>query len=78
MLVPPILGRPLIIYISATVVSLGVHVAQLDDNGQVISYQLEDSLVQDDHPIVRDFLDESIITVTSSMQWKLYFDGSQM
>ena len=45
-LVPPIAGRPLILYISATLVALGVLLAQLDDNGnEQAIYYLSQTLV---------------------------------
>lgn len=44
--------------------------------GQVITHQLADAPIVLDHPLVIDILDESIFTMTSSTQWKLYFDVS--
>ena len=44
--------------------------------GQVIADQLAEAPLQGDHPIIEDFPDDTIMTVTPSTQWKLYFDGS--
>lgn len=44
--------------------------------GQVIVDQLTDAPTVSNHPLVSNFVDESIFTMTSSTQWKLYFEGS--
>lgn len=44
--------------------------------GQVIANQLEDAQVEMDNPILSKFLLESIFVMTTSIQWKLYFDRS--
>ena len=45
-LVPPFAGQPLILYISATLVSLGALLAQLDENGnEQAIYYLSQTLV---------------------------------
>ncbi|GLJ30929.1 hypothetical protein SUGI_0616100 [Cryptomeria japonica] len=44
--------------------------------GQVIADQLADAPISDDHPMLTNFLDESVFAFTSSNEWKLYFDGS--
>lgn len=44
--------------------------------GQVIADQLTEAPLQGDHPIIANFLDDIIMNVTPSTQWKLYFDGS--
>ena len=45
-------------------------------NGQVIVDQLAKAPLQGDHLIIADFLDDTIMTVTPTTQWKLYFNGS--
>ena len=45
-LVPPIVGRPLILYISTTSIALGALLAQLDDKGnEKVIYYLSRTLV---------------------------------
>ena len=44
--------------------------------GQVIADQLAEAPLQGDHPIVVDFLDDTIMTITPSTPWNLFFDGS--
>lgn len=44
--------------------------------GQVIVDQLVEAPLQGEHPIIVYFLDYTIMTITPSTQWKLYFDGS--
>ena len=44
--------------------------------GQVIVDQLAKAPLQGDHPIIVNFIDEIIMTITPSTQWKLFFDGS--
>lgn len=45
-------------------------------NGQFISNQLIDASTTIDHPLVSDFLNESIFTLDTPIIWNLYFDGS--
>lgn len=44
--------------------------------GQIIVDQLAEALIQDSHPLLIDFPDESMFTLIASVMWKLYFDGS--
>lgn len=44
--------------------------------GQAITDQLADALVTDNHPLIIEFLDESIFHIESTHLWTLYFDGS--
>ena len=44
--------------------------------GQVIADQLAKAPIQDDHPMIVDFLDEAIFHMDIANEWKLYFDGS--
>lgn len=44
--------------------------------GQAIVDQLEDALMIDDVPLSSEFPDESILTMSHSKPWQLYFDGS--
>ena len=44
--------------------------------GQVIADQLVEAPLQGDHPIVVDFLDDTIMNIAPSTPWKLFFDGS--
>lgn len=44
--------------------------------GQIIAYQLLEVPIQDNHPLLIDFLNEFVFTLTASTMWKLYFDGS--
>ena len=44
--------------------------------GRVIVGQLGKPPLQGDHPILVDFIDEKIMTITPSTPWKLFFDGS--
>lgn len=44
--------------------------------GQVTIDQLAEAPIQGDHPLVVNFLDESIFQVEPKSPWKLYFDGS--
>ena len=43
--------------------------------GQVIADQLAEAPLQGNHPIVADFLDDTIMTIAPSTPWKLFFDG---
>lgn len=43
--------------------------------GQVIAYQLEEAPLFDDTPLQMEFLDSSIMHI-SSRTWNLLFDGS--
>ena len=38
--------------------------------GQVIAYQLAEAPLQGNHPIVADFLDDTIMTIAPSTPWK--------
>ena len=42
--------------------------------GQVIVDQLVEEPVEDDHPMLIDFLDEAIFNMDIANEWKLYFD----
>ena len=44
--------------------------------GQVIVDQLVKDLLQGDYPNIENILDDTIMTITMSTQWKLYLDGS--
>lgn len=44
--------------------------------GKIIADRLAEAPLQDSHPLLIDFLDESVFTLTASTMWKLYFDGS--
>lgn len=44
--------------------------------GHIIAYQLAEAPLEDSHLMVVDFLDESIFTLLTQTNWKLYFDGS--
>lgn len=44
--------------------------------GQIIADQLAEAPLQDNHPLLIDFLDKSVFTLTASIMCKLYFDGS--
>lgn len=44
--------------------------------GHVIVDQLTNTLVTIDHPLISDFLDESIFFIDTPITWKLCFDGS--
>ena len=44
--------------------------------GQVIADQLAKAPRPGIHPIVVDFLDDTIMTIAPSISWKLFFDGS--
>ena len=43
--------------------------------GQVIVDQLVEAPIQDDHPMLVDFLDEAIFHMDIANEWKLYFDN---
>lgn len=44
--------------------------------GKIIADQLSEAPMQDHHPMLIDFPDDSVFTITTSSTWKLYFDGS--
>lgn len=44
--------------------------------GQAIANQLADAPMIDDAPLASEFLDESILAITHTKPWQLYFDDS--
>ncbi|GKV17025.1 hypothetical protein SLEP1_g27583 [Rubroshorea leprosula] len=68
-LVPPMDGRPLILYITV-----------LEVKGQVIADHLAENAVEDYQPVDWEFLDEDIMAIEESnyetSNWKMYFDGA--
>ena len=43
---------------------------------KMIADQLVEEHMEDDHPMLIDFLDEAIFNMDIANEWKLYFDGS--
>lgn len=52
------------------------YVDQKEIKGQAIADQLVDAPLQGDHPLIIEFLDDAIMTITTSTKWNLYFYGS--
>lgn len=44
--------------------------------GQIIANQLVDAPLQGHHPLITKFPDDSIMSITQSKWWQMYFDGS--
>lgn len=52
------------------------YVDRKEIKSQIIANQLVEAPIQDNHPLVVDFPDESVFSLSTSTSWKLYFDGS--
>ncbi|RVW20046.1 hypothetical protein CK203_114957 [Vitis vinifera] len=77
--VPPMLGRPLLFYLSASDMALRCMLAQLDDLGnERVIYYLSKRILEyemrcyDGAP----FLDKEFVAMTSLSGWCMYFDGA--
>jgi len=53
-----------------------VYVDRKAIKGQALADQLAEAPMTDIHPMVSNFLDENLFTLSTSIMWKLYFDGS--
>ncbi|XP_031405685.1 uncharacterized protein LOC116214417 [Punica granatum] len=76
-LVPPVLNRPLILYLTLT--KYDIDMPRTSVKGQAIADHLAEFPIDDDTPINTDFPDEEILQVDEEKEeptWKMYFDGA--
>ncbi|PKI54483.1 hypothetical protein CRG98_025125 [Punica granatum] len=77
-LTPPVLNRPLILYLTLTEYDIE-YVPRTSVKGQAIADHLAEFPIDDDTPINTDFPDEGILQVDEEKEeptWKIYFDGA--